>query len=346
MSVGFQTLVLAQIFTVVFANAVGPPTITPRAQLPWKPRQNTLGTQTPTDFVGWRVGAGFSTNTSDLIAFSCGGADPPVTEINGRDTYLGCFVTDQEDIIGTLCDSNTVYGSETYRGCYVNFCNTHTVYTGSKPDTNAMRWVDCFGDDTPVILFQQLPEVTLTSSTSSSTTSMAASLKTSPTIASTPTSTIAPPPAAREASRAWVAGVVVGGVAIFAVAGLVFWLLWTRKRNKTQAYQQAPQTTQYPTPGYPSQDYAGLSPQPYSYTDPAIRPQTLLMSPYQDGKGFGPHSLGSEGGQDPRFSYYAHNGVPEGPIPANSPPPGELPGMASPVAAELPESNERTLGKK
>ncbi|KAF2007461.1 hypothetical protein P154DRAFT_614809 [Amniculicola lignicola CBS 123094] len=177
------------------------------------------------------------------------------------------------------------------------------------------------------------PTSTDSSSTGQSTTPLPASSATAPT--STSANTAEPSPAtSKPTSKALIAGVVVGAVALIIIAGLLFWFLVIRRKNKRQSYQQAPQVLHYPPPSYVSPEYPG----PFShqgYLDP--NGVTPTATPYQDQKNlFSPNS----GSQDPRYSYYAHSGVPGGPTPVNSPPPGELPGTTSPVTAELPGSSE------
>jgi hypothetical protein len=173
-----------------------------------------------------------------------------------------------------LCAPNQTRSaySQVPRSASTYTCNTFTVYRSSTNDAFGMPYVACsFSErsemwrEFPAFAEASLsaePEPPSTStSVSQSSASPASGAKTP---SSTPVQTSAPfatlPPAepaqSKESSKAWVAGVAVGGVALIAIAALVLWLLRMRRRN-AQPYAQAPQMRQH----YPSQQpmafYAG-----------------------------------------------------------------------------------------
>ncbi|KAF2467211.1 uncharacterized protein BDR25DRAFT_358757 [Lindgomyces ingoldianus] len=162
------------------------------------------------------------------------------------------------------------------------YCNADTVYTSSTADASAFLWIGC-NDETGVLYFQVKPATTNHVTFDSTVRSRASSNSpsTTPSLAgqtASPTPTKASEPAA--ASKAWIAGVVVGGLALVAIAGLVFWLLRTRKRSKGQGYHSTPETAPYPQQ-YQIGHQTTLPAQPY-YSSSPNQPQ---VHPQQDYKG-------------------------------------------------------------
>lgn len=156
-------------------------------------------------------------------------------------------------------------------------CNTFTVYRHSTNDAFGMPYIGCsFAERAEMWReFPAFAEASLSSESGSSSTSMSLndldleSGISTPTPTSTPVETERPfatqapaePAPAKESSKAWVAGVAVGGVALVAIAGLVFWLV--RRRN-AQPYVQAPQMGQQ----YPGQQPVGYYAGPPSTVSP------------------------------------------------------------------------------
>ncbi|KAF2275961.1 uncharacterized protein EI97DRAFT_442931 [Westerdykella ornata] len=213
-------------------------------------------------------------------------------------------------------------------------CNTDYVYTGSTPDASPLQWIGCNRVADQALYFQEPPRTGLTSPTSFSTTSTRSASQSSPAgpLSSPPSQTGAGNPTSsaglstedvqEDSDKAWIAGVVIGAVALLAMAGMAFWLLRIRKRNKQQSYSQAPQTAEI----YPEQ------PIPGSYTSPQLN--TASLSPYQDAAGPSPSlsdQRASQGwSEDSRAkSWHQHNASPGAPSAA--------PLFTGTEATELPE---------
>lgn len=213
-----------------------------------------------------------------------------------------------------------------------------------------MNYVGCnyFGGD---LYFRQYPGVLLavTTSTSSSTSiptlPSSSSPSTLPTetgtsLLSSPTFIAASQIKQNKASKAWVAGVVVGAVALIAIAGMAFWMLRLRKRHTQQAYQQAPQVAQ----GYIQQPYVE------SYAIPPNAVSSLLSTQFNAKSALTPSSEQSQVREsfqhDPQTnSWYKPVTTPpvqatvpiDGTIPVQTSPPREMNSVISPVTNELPE---------
>jgi hypothetical protein len=241
-----------------------------------------------------------------------------------------------------------------------NSCNADTIYMYSTADPNeAMLWWGC-NDFEPRFYFQEEPanaEVVATSdlpdsSTLRSSSSQPSSTSNAPSQTGSAAPAITPAPKG-SSSKAWIAGVVVGVVALFAIAGLALWLLRNRKKNKDTEYKPAPQgvTQVYPTAppqGY-SPGYMGDQQQPQQgYMGDVQQQQNPTAYQHQDAKGyFSPPPPGMQSPQtayqDPHASaYYGQNGAPAQVHPHYSEGPSEMPGSsptgAGPSApAELPE---------
>ncbi|KAF2867914.1 hypothetical protein BDV95DRAFT_610351 [Massariosphaeria phaeospora] len=218
-----------------------------------------------------------------------------------------------------------------------DYCGTDTFYTGSTRDSSSILWLGCYEADNEYFYERPLVSPSTSPTSSSFTTSQPSFSELSVTAASRPppssvasqTSSSTPTELEKSAptkqpSKAWIAGVVVGGVALVAIAGLIFYLLRTRKRNKEETmYQVAPQMMQgSPQQPYP-ESYAGLSP---DVTSP--------IPPYEDNKTIYAHRVSQQGFNANTASWYA---PPEGTIR----PPSTAQTMAS--ATARPESELPTI---
>lgn len=235
-----------------------------------------------------------------------------------------------------------------------------------------MLWWGC-NDDPPKFYYQEEPAnavVVVTSAVTESSTSRSGSSSQSSSTSNAPSSTGSEAPATTAApqkgssSKAWIAGVVVGVVALFAIAGLAFWFLRNRKKNKDTEYKPAPQGVAqvYPTvppqgysPGYmgdqQQQGYMGDQQQQQSGYMGDQQQQQPTAYQHQDAKGFfSPPPPGMQSPptqyQNPHasvsYAHYAEGGAPAQVHPHYSEGPSEMAGSsptgAGPSApAELPE---------
>ena len=189
----------------------------------------------------------------------------------------------------------------------------------------------------PRLYYQVLPEAAqvLTDSSSSSDSSTSSSTATpgptsSPTTTQTtsPTPTESDTPAPKKESKAWIAGVVVGAVAIIAIAGLAFFFLQRRKKNKEQSYQPAPQMQTYQQ--YPQSPYMGYASPPQGAMSPNPAPAGVHESKGYYGQSVVPQDNGMGGHSPNNPAVYPQYAAPGQPASTHPVPVSELPALADP----------------
>ncbi|KAF1973052.1 hypothetical protein BU23DRAFT_142313 [Bimuria novae-zelandiae CBS 107.79] len=149
---------------------------------------------------------------------------------------------------------------------------------------------------------------TSTASPASSGTTTVASQTSEP----THSSTLAPePPKEKEASKAWIAGVVIGIAGLLAVAGMGFYLWRQRQQHAYGLAPQGPQITMQP--GNTAQQTAYYPPQQVPYgsgASPNMQPVSPNISAYDAQTYYGQSPKPQEGMMYGGHDAYAENGAP------------------------------------
>ncbi|KAF2659333.1 hypothetical protein K491DRAFT_712852 [Lophiostoma macrostomum CBS 122681] len=367
-------LALSNVLSFAFANPVVPaaPVITPRAVLPRRllARQTDSGSDSGTGsastsdnpYYSWIGYYQDPDATSSYTWMYCPGTETFTTSVYSSTTLVGCCDPDQctTDLALTCSDSSAYYldstsGTSGY-SC-TSSCNADTIYLSSTANpTEAMLWWGC-NDVPPKFYFQQEPAnavvivssaVSESSSSSSGSSSQASSTSSAPTQTGSSAAATTPVPEKKSSSKAWIAGVVVGVVALFAIAGLAFWLIRNRKKNKDTEYKPAPQGVAQVYPAVPPQGYSpgyAGDQQQQGYVPEQQQPTAYQ---HQDAKGFFSPQPGMQSPptqyQDPHTSaYYGQNGAPAQVHPHYGEAPSEMPGSSpsgpsTNAPAELPEA--------
>ncbi|KAK3064699.1 hypothetical protein LTS18_004779 [Coniosporium uncinatum] len=259
------TLLLGQSFAV----ALSPPLITPRAEL--VERNNDAlrfigyyttdggGTDQCVDSLTWTVSATFgdcvssgsATSTPYDFTTKCGGGSDSKTAFFGSTSAVCDVLCNTDFIYETLGDTTPTM----WIGC-VSPSRAQEAYYRTSPNANGQA---------------QLPP---TSSTTSSSSSPSLSPPTSQTSSSASTTPSSSTPSSSSSSNAWIAGPVIGIIALLAISGLVYWILRMKKRQKLQAQHVQHQQQQQQQGSYTSASAP--------YTTPAHFDQGYQYQPVQD----------------------------------------------------------------
>ncbi|KAF2691904.1 hypothetical protein K458DRAFT_7429 [Lentithecium fluviatile CBS 122367] len=219
-------------------------------------------------WTSWTLGGESALVYTDSFVFLC-------------DTSASDWETSCSQSFATSCDGSTaLFLDGSSSACEVS-CNADTIFTSNTVDTDALHWYGCAGRNARFYFEVQPTDTTSPTPTPTDTTSPSPSPADSTTPTPSPTSSPTDSPTPNDAdsttnrkssaSKAWVAGPVIGGVAAIGIGGLIFFLLRRRKQNApVPAYQAAPQM-QSPQPYQsPSMAHNAVSPNVPPYMDPAV----------------------------------------------------------------------------
>ncbi|KAF2271103.1 hypothetical protein CC78DRAFT_563661 [Lojkania enalia] len=320
MTLSFSIILAVCSLSLAASNPVDP-TITPPARLQQLRRQDDI--ESYSDFIGYYnesnsfigvasycpAGYTFYRNWTFSIAGCCDRL---------AESSYNCVLD-----VGLMCISNTA----------VLFKDGSTI--SCTAEVSALHWVGCV-DREASAFFQQMPPITSSESSISSITLSAAQITSAPATSSgSPTASIDPvntTPLSQksDSNKAWIAGVVVGALALVAIAGLTFWLYRMRRKSKGRIYQAAPQMAQI----YPDRE--------------SVYPRQASPAPaYQDHTRFSSLNIEPQNQQwEQRTNmktYYTQHGESSGSsqlITLHNSPPGEMSSVPSP--SELPEFATRS----
>ncbi|KAH7360334.1 hypothetical protein BKA65DRAFT_547057 [Rhexocercosporidium sp. MPI-PUGE-AT-0058] len=238
-------------------------------------------------------------------------------------TYGRCCATTKvctaADYITRCSGNGVVYGDGLSASCSGSFslCNTDQIIK-TVDDANPTFWIGCDDDGLQTFYYRTRPvAVTVIPTTTTSRTP----IPTSPspnTPSATSTSTTTTPDVAvittepvpkpkKEKSKAFIAGVVVGPVALLAIIGLIVWIVCLKRSKKgkrdphqpaqqyetqqqvaaaPQQYQQQQSPSQDPrysaAPTYSNVSYHGSYQQPSVYS-PGVSTMSSPQMPYSEG---------------------------------------------------------------
>ncbi|EPE25461.1 hypothetical protein GLAREA_01373 [Glarea lozoyensis ATCC 20868] len=224
MSISSLLVVLSTCVSMVYTIAVPEPQITARAVLPRQTDQRFIGFYSTSGEITWDT-ARCQASSSWTVSGS----------------YGRCCSEGVSCTFATRCSSDyAIVGGSSVSCPYT--CNTDYVY-GSTGGSLSTKWIGCAIGYTSTYFYETAPATAIfntifgTSTTDSTTDTPTGTVRPTVTVApivptSTPTTSVF---RTKKKSMIWIVGVVIGVVAIFAIAGIIAFILISRKKKKARA---------------------------------------------------------------------------------------------------------------
>jgi len=215
MSPSSLLVVLLACASTIYANAIPEPMITAAAVLP---RQDS-----DQRFIGFYSEFGETTWDTARCAVSSSWT------VSG--SYGRCCSSGLSCDFATRCSSDYAMVAGSSVLCSYT-CNTDYIYA-STGGSFSTKWVGCAYGYTSTLFYETAPATAVVNTFGASTDTTDGVSR--PTVTVLPSPTPTPTIRKKKKSMIWIVGVVIGIVAIFAIAGIIACILITRKKKKARA---------------------------------------------------------------------------------------------------------------